>query len=521
MITLKEFIESYFKIKTKDGLLKPFLFNEAQNMMYETYKSDKGKKAPRYIVLKARQLGISTLTEALITAQTITSFHTNALIVAHDSEASTNIYDMAKRFIDNLPEVLKPAQKLNNAKRLVFNNEENTGLDSSIRVMVPKDGAARGSTIQLVHLSEVAFWDHPKEAMTAILQAVPDNEDTLVVIESTANGFNYFYEEWQRAVNGESDYTPIFIPWFKEKSYRRRYSGEKWTEYELEIKELYKLDDEQLSWRRWAIKNKCQGDEVIFRQEYPISPEEAFITSGESVFDSEIVLNRLKHVKDPIKRGYFKYEYDQIHISNIEWVDDPNGYISIYKEPNGDFTAMGGDTAGEGEDYFATHVVDRDGYQMAVYHRQDDEDLFAKQIYCLGMYYKSLISIETNFSTFPIQELKRLGYPWLYMRRTYDSINDRYVESLGFKTTQQSRSKIIARLVEIVRESVDKIRDRETLKEMLTFIRKDGKPQAADGAHDDLVMSLGITYDALEQIPNIEEERSEEEDDDLVFFNYH
>ena len=519
---VNEYIQKFYKIKTKDGKLVPFKFNNAQNEFYDIIKSNYNKRPGRYIVLKARQLGISTFTEAFIFNRTTCQFYSDAIIVAHQREAATKIYEMTKIFYDQLPDKLKPKRKYSNAKMLSFDDPEGgLGMKSSIRVSVAND-AARGSTYRYAHLSELAFWQNPEQAMLAIMQAIPDEDDTVVIIESTANGFNYFYELWDKAVKGLNDFIPVFFPWHSEPNYRKKYSGFELNDYEKEIKKLYNLHDDQLEWRRWCIANNCNGDEELFRQEYPCTPEEAFITSGSNVFNTQIVLQRLKEITPPIKKGYFVYDYDGLRIYNIRWVDDEKGYISIYKEPTGDYTVLSGDTAGEGEDFFASHVLDRDGVQMAVLHNQFDEDLYTKQQYCLGMWYRSLIGIEVNYSTYPTMELQRLGYPNMYIRETYDSILIDHQEKFGFKTTSLTRPIIIGNLVEIMREHIDKINDRKTLEEALSFVKIKGKPQASEGTHDDLIMSLAIAYEILKQIPekDREEDYEYEDDEDLSFYNY-
>lgn len=521
-MTAKEYIEIFYKIRTKKGQLIPFKFNNAQNQMYDIIKKNYGKKAGRYIILKARQLGMSTFTEAMLVYFTTNQFYTDSAIVAHQSDAAKKIYAMTKLFIDELPEILRPKRKANNARVLEFDDPNGgLGLKSSIRISVAND-STRGSTYRYVHISELAFWEHPEEAMLSLMQTVPNESDTIAIVESTANGFNYFYELWDKAVKGENDFTPVFFPWYLEPTYKMKYEGFELSEYEKEIKLMYDLSNEQLQWRRWCIANNCNGDEELFRQEYPISPEEAFITSGTSVFDTQIVLSRIKQLKPPTKRGFFVYDYDGLHISNIKWVDDEKGYIIIYEEPTEDFTVLSGDTAGDGEDYFVGHVLNREGQQIAVLHNQFDEDLYTKQMYCLGMHYHSLIGIEANFSTYPIRELQRLGYPMLYVRATYDNAMEDYQEKFGFKTTSLTRPIIISQLVEIVREHIDKIVDIPTLQEMLSFVKIKGKPQASEGTHDDLVMALAIGYEVLKQIPpkptktEVVEEYDEYED----FYSY-
>lgn len=518
--TAKDFIEEFFRIRDKKGDLVNLKFNYSQNVFYDHLKQSYGKKPSRYIVLKARQLGISTFTEAFITFMTMFNPNTNSVIMAHLAESASSIFNMTKLFISELPDAMRPQQKYSNAKEIVFDGDN--GLKSSIRVMVASD-ATRGSTYKYAHLSEVAFWEHPEEALLALNQAVPMTDDSLIVMESTANGFNYFYTLWQDAVNGRNDYTPIFFPWYVDPNYTRPYDGFQLTSYEKQIKERYDLTLDQLQWRRWCIANNCGNDELKFRQEYPITPEEAFITSGTSIFNTEIILEHMKSLPEPIKRGYFDYDYDGLHITNIRWRDDSFGYIRIYKDYMGGNTVIGGDTAGEGSDFFVGQVLDQNGYLCATLHHQFDEDLYVKQMYCLGAYYHSLIAIEANFSTFPNRELQRLRYPTLYVRETFDNIAYDVQDKFGFKTTSLTRPQIISELVEIAREHIEKINDRETLQEMLSFVRNErGRAEASEGAHDDLVMGLAIAYHALGQLPARRKPTvvAERMDEDLAFFNY-
>ena len=227
---------------------------------------------------------------------------------------------------------------------------------------------------------------------------------------------------------------------------------------------------------------------------------------GKTIFDAQKVSERLSQIKEPIKTGSFVYEtyYDpkenEVLIKNdsIKWVDDPNGYIEIYKDVQERRPyVIGGDTAGEGSDNFTGQVLDNvTGEQVAVLLHQFDEDLYAKQMYCLGMYYNTaLLGPETNYSTYPVKELERLKYPKMYVREREDTITHKIVPSYGFQTTKLTRPIIIAELVKVVREHIELINDRKTLEEMLTFVRNEkGKPEAQAGAHDDLIMGLAIAH---------------------------
>lgn len=153
---------------------------------------------------------------------------------------------------------------------------------------------------------------------------------------------------------------------------------------------------------------------------------------------------------------------------------------------------------GEGSDNFTGHVLNNvTGKQVAVLKQEFDEISYTRQMYCLGMYYnKALIGIESNYTTYPIQELERLRYPKLYIREKEDTYTGKHNKSYGFKTTSISRPRILGQLQTIFKENIELIVDTDTLKEGLTFIKNEkGRPEAQVGYHDDLIMALAIAYD--------------------------
>lgn len=227
---------------------------------------------------------------------------------------------------------------------------------------------------------------------------------------------------------------------------------------------------------------------------------------GKTVFDARAIQARLEDIHRPIRRGYYTYDYDGLKITNIRWVSDRDGYIEIYQVPDTpEITeyCIGGDTAGEGSDYFVADVLDaKTGIQVAKLRHQFDADQYTKQMYCLGKYYKdALIGIEANFDSFPIMELQRLGYTKQYVRTAQDSYTGKTEKRYGFKTTSLTRPTAISRLIEIVREHCDTINSRETLEELLTIIRNEhGRIEAPQGGHDDQMMSLAIAHQIREQV---------------------
>lgn len=495
-INTKLYIEEYLVIADKNAALVPLKLNAPQMKLYDAIKRQhEAGKPVRVIVLKARQLGFSTLVEAILFKAAATGRNINGGIVAHKEDATTNLFKMSKRFHDNLPPPLQPVLKASNAKELVFED-----LKSGIRCMTAGGvGIGRSDTYQNLHISEYAFWKGDKaQTLLGLLQAVPAAPGTVVVIESTANGFDDFKDLWDKAVAGENDFVPVFCAWHEMADYRKPYDGFKLTDEEKALKKRYRLDNDQLAWRRWCIANNCGGDTDLFRQEYPASPHEAFIFTGSSVFDNEIVLRRLQDAPKPVRTGRFEYDYDGLRISNIRFVDDAKGFVKVYREPQENVPyVIGGDTAGDGSDSFTGQVLDNmTGKQVAVLRHQFDEDLYTRQMYCLGMWYNTaLMGIEVNFSRFPVKEMERLRYPRQYRREHMDSYTGKMRKSYGFHTSPLTRPVAVAGLVQAFREQPDIVEDAETLEEMLTFARNEaGKAEAISGKHDDLVMGLAIAH---------------------------
>lgn len=504
-----DYIENCLKIKTKSGTVVPFRLNDAQRKLYAVAKrqQDAGKPV-RLIILKARQLGFSTLTEGLIFHACATRRNVNALIVAHREDATANLFRMSKLFYDELPAPVKPMLRASNAQELVFENpsklrserEARPGLRSRIRCATAGGrGIGRSDTLQCVHLSEYAFWpdgaDGKASTLAGILQAVPSLPGTMVVIESTANGFEDFKERWDAAVAGENDFEPVFFAWFENPDYSMPVvPGTEWTPEERDLKAAYQLTDEQLQWRRWCIANNCGGSLDMFRQEYPASPGEAFLHSGTGVFDNEQIVLRLERLPEPAGRGEF---------ADGEWTESETGAITLYELPEeGVPYVLGGDTAGEGSDYFTAIVIDNVTGRIAAKLRQKySEPEYVRQIYALGRFYNdALVAIETNFSTYPVMKLQEMEYPNQYSREREDTYTRQMRKSYGFRTDRQSRPRAIANLVEVFSSHPEWFTDRELLEEMLTFCyNEDHRPEALAGKHDDLVMGAAITYAARHQ----------------------
>jgi len=524
------YIENFLKIRDKKSQLIPFKLNHAQRIVMEKIKQcEKEKKLKRFIVLKARQMGLSTLFEGLIFHDTANNPFRNSLIIAHEEPASVNLFNMSKLYYENLPDVIRPMKKYSNGKVLSFENptidekekDNNPGLRSKITIATAGSGeVGRSATINNLHASEVAFFPDAKQTMLGLLQSVPDELNTLVVLESTANGVgDWFHEMWQKAVKGENDFIPIFLPWFIDPLYTRPFHSDEEREqfideinlvtydangnelhtYEYELMNKFNLTYEQLNWRRFTIANKCQGDESLFMQEYPATPEEAFISSGRPKFSINALKKYQTITKPPIRRGYLRTDEN----GKIIFIDDPNGYISIWKEPEPEtFYCIGADVA-EGlikGDYSCACVGDSDFDVVAMWHGHIDPDMFGMELIKLGKYYNyAYIGVENNnhgLTTLSI--MKREEYWNLFFTKTYDRISDTITQKLGWSTNAKTKPLMIDKLAEFIREMYIGIYSDLIISEAFTYIIEDnGKTNAQTGCHDDTIMACAIMLQLL------------------------
>jgi hypothetical protein len=292
---LEYFASTALKLRPKAGPLEPFIFNPAQRKLHELIEAQKAKTGRvRVIILKARQLGVSTYVAARLYHRTINSPGLRTIILGHERRASSNLFQIVKRFHENLGEDIRPSVGTSNAEELIFDR-----IDSGYIVAVASgEGTGRSATAQLLHASEAAFWDDLPQQMASLMQTVPDLDGTEIIIESTANGFNDFQALWRRAEAGESEFTPIFLPWSLDADYRREVTDFVMDAEEAKIAELHGLDVEQIAWRRAKIGQLGSADR--FPQEYPLVASEAFISSTfDSFIPADLVIRARREKVEP------------------------------------------------------------------------------------------------------------------------------------------------------------------------------------------------------------------------------
>lgn len=505
-----------FYIVDKKRNTVPFFFNEVQEDFIEKLET-LGTNKP-FFVLKGRQQGFTSVITAIQLSFAIVRKNFSGFTMADRTDNTMAIFnDKARVVYDRLPEELKPSEKFNSRNEMFFDK-----LNSSWRIATATDQVGRSRTLNFVHFSEVAFYEcNLSDLQAGIGEAI--TAGAIQVYETTANGFNQAKDLW----DSESCHN-LFYEWWRSPEYRSTEyeyleTQDPWLIERKKVLEAKGCDKEQIAW--YCKKYDSYLDKNTIKQEYPITPTEAFVSSGDCVFDKEAINNQIARcvsLQAP-RRGYFTYKKEAIPIPNsegvmadvewkikdIEFVESRDGYIFLHEEPrvkvkDGEIThkapySLGGDTAGTGKDYFTGKVIcNLDDKTVATLHKQYiDEDLYAEQMYCLGKYYHdALIGIEINYSRQPTRILqKKYNYPNLYMRERLDGASDRSVMDYGFETTSRTKPIIIGELVELMRNNPYIEEDIPTLKEMTTFVKKEnGKLEAIDGCHDDLVMAKAIAH---------------------------
>ena len=479
------------KIRTKAGEIKPLVLNRVQKRFLK-HIADQLQTTGRIrsIILKGRQQGLSTVVSAYLYWWISQHDAQKGIVIAHIKDSTQALFDMYKRMHDNMPELMRQETSYSSRRELKFKDR-----DSAFMVATAGgEGIARGETLQCMHLSEVAFWPKTfaKENFNGLIKALPNSPNSMCFVESTANGMTgEFYGLWQGAVSGKNEFVPFFSAWFESDEYRETPPAyfEK-TPDELELAARFDLDDAQIYWRRREI---AKSGLELFKQEYPCTAEEAFITSGRPVFIPEVLQSYIEKAHEPIARM-------AVELGKV--VEHSRGELLVYV-PRDDKQQyyIGADVSvgilnPDKSDFCVAQVLDREMRQVAVWRGQVTPDEYARVLSALGFYYNmALIAPERNGHGLLVcvRLWKDLNYPNVFMDLKEGEIADKETLNIGFQTNIASRPLIIDKLRGAVRNREIEIYDRTTLDEMLSFVVNDnGKMQGEQGCNDDCVMALAI-----------------------------
>lgn len=516
----------YLKIKNKDQKLVPFQLNEVQTQLANVIRDRRIKKKPvRVCILKGRQFGISTMSEAIIYAFASQRPYVNSLIMADNEDGANYLFEMCKLYHEELERDhphLAPNRKVSNEKKLEFEK-----VRSQVIIDTAKNvDAGRKYTFHLAHLSEASRFKDFDQSLLSLMQSIPERPETYCLIETTANGENAFCNFWRRIKTlyeedpDACDWVPVFLSWKDHKEYSRFFKDVadenrfklSLSKKEKEIMEEHGLNLHQMNWRRHTLINKCGGDEEKLKQEYPLTDEEAFITSGKRVFKEFMTKPQEKNIMKPKHKGHV-----QIVGGVPIFIPDEDGEVVFYKFPQrGHRYVIGADTSegSTGNDYACGQVVDRTTWeQVAVIHGHIDPEVFAQKLADLGRYYNyALVAPESNFhGLVTLREMVKLGYPNICKRlktNVTDSGEFEEVEDLGWITNSKTKPIMISDLKEALRNVLIVLHDAPTLTEIKHYSvlanRDSGVPVygGTGGFNDDRVVAICIAVHFAQEIPD-------------------
>lgn len=519
-------MDNLYWIITKDGEKKPFQMNRAQLHFFLNYLSIPGKIYHRHVILKARQLGFTTFIDIFILDETLFNTNKESIIIAHKVQDATEIFDKKIDFaIRNMaPDVKGAFFKINhNSARkiqVVVDYGPEAGSTSSIAVSV----SGRSGTYHLVHISEFAkmcvlFPKRAEEVETGTFPTVPF--DGFIFIESTAEGMaGRFYEIFNENWNSREKITPQlsqvqFLPHFYN-----------WQYDDMEMKKIRaniltsQMDECEIDWGEYQKENNLTDLEITYyymkwqqfggkggtdavkklKQEYPTTPEEAFLSTGQAYFPIAKVASLLQRSTPGVKGELITSE-----AGNVEFVPTSSGNFEMFKKPEiGIKYIIGGDTS-EGlahGDAQVLYVINHKTEECdGLYRSQVPPDELANEAYKLGKFYNwALLAIEVNKDGLWVNDaLEKMGYINLYARKVFDDITQKITKFFGWKTTSSTRPFSLAALKAVFLRKQDGF-PAALLNEMFSFIRNvKGKPEAMAGKKDDVVMASSIGYAVLQE----------------------
>jgi len=519
------------KITNESGELVDLILNPVQRELMEQFGLDPDDPAPKIAgkmlrkrILKARREGMSTIILALMFLDTYNNEHRRTIIVAHEGPSTESIFEMVGRFYDNLPTYKKIPKKRSNRKELFWQLTDSRFYCATAGT----DNVGSGSTLHNVLKSERAKWKgEPRDI--ALLDASLDEACRLgnIIEETTANGINFFFADWNASKAGRGIYQPIFFAWFDNPLYRSPVEiGFKRTEDEERRAQAFNLDDEQLQWYR----NKAEERGELMPQEYPHTPEEAFISTGTHYFNQDWLHARLMELQssefDPIEGIVFNPDHwpelrDVYKTAELKLWDVPQSghYYIVTADPSMGLTDRG-DT-----DYCSADVVDADTWEQVghLYGKWEPHD-FAQILNELGHWYNLALMvilnqgrpggattenmlnvvINPNDKTIGYPKQRGRGHSGLFYFAPWEitgkaSRDDPKRLEAGFPENAMTKPWMLGKLVrgiEMVPGLV--INSKKTIEQMMTYIKLPGGGSGAEkGAHDDAVSSIGANAGML------------------------
>lgn len=453
-------VELFFRIRNKKGVIVPFFFNEAQKIFVTEFAKEIKKnkilnKQTKFILLKARQAGFSSVAVAINLASMIIQSGFNGFLLAHDDATSKDLHSKkTMAYFEELPECLKHPTKYSNAKEIIFDK-----LNSEFKISTAGSSqTGRGGTKGVIILSEFSFFVDPDAILAGAGSGLAT--DGVLLIESTANGMNGYYNLCKEAMNAiennyEHEYFLLFIPWYKTKEYWRKFKDEDEkriflkhlenvvpyrgipTKFMRILKRIYDeigLELEQIYWYLSKYQDYTTNKELIF-QEYPTWWRDAFLYSGRPIFEFE----RLeKLIEENTGRKYLSKTFE-------------HGIVKIFEKPkkNARYVISAdvaeGHNLGDDSAFTIWKEVDDDmSIMVCSYTGTIDPIIFGQFLVSFSsMYNDALIAPEVNsMGLATVGEVRRLGGN-IYKRENLENTREDLTADYGVRTTASTKKRFI------------------------------------------------------------------------------
>jgi len=504
--------------------VSPFILNKVQLEVNKLLDYHIKRHRCILLILKARQTGISTWSQGRL-------FHLSHLwpnmsnaVIAHDIDGTKNIYNISRLFYENLPQAWKPMSRYSSSTNLVFENphkhsrDTNPGLRSRISVFTAGSSSSpRSYNFTCLHISEFMFIKNGEDLMAAVIPALPNRPGRFMILESTGNGTdNFGYEYWKLfkkthdKLKEDSEFVPVFIAWYHMPQYATPFSSDQArrafeSSLDKEEKQLIKhfnLTLEQLHWRRNQII--AMGDNVdLFMQEYPSTPDEAFLSTGRPIFrQSDIRLARMG-LSPPKFTGEIDYhgrlsENSQGRLKLWAYPTPSHQYI-LGVDPIGDGSASS-PVRDSKADKAVIQIIERKTLtQVGEWVGRVEPITMAPYVRELGRMFsgtdpsgrslgEALVVPETNVGMSLVYELSK-DYYNIYRREVFDTPLGRMTNQLGWRTDARTKPMLVDFATFCFHNHYCKINSEDLLNEMQTFTYDGNAGSASSGAHDDRVIA--------------------------------
>lgn len=498
------------------------------------------RKPTRAIILKARQLGISTLIKAVDFAFAMWCDYYKSQTISHMRKSTEHLVSMSQVFFDHYQFRQFYRQTNAAAGKLGWDPvKSQIGVNTANTLQ-----GLRSLTFQFGHCSEVAFWPNASTLMASVGPALPEEPFSFLFLESTANGIgNWFSETWDEAVAGENDYVPFFFPWQTHPQYTGDYIGldpvdaRSLDDMEAQLADEFAADrlgeenlailsrtmtpeqlreisgpmsrDEilsRLAWRRRIIRTNLR-DPDLFLQEYPHRPSVAFLSTGRNIFP--LTFLDAVYVPATCLRGDLLSQGGK-----LRFVDNPFGGLKVYRPPQPDrhYLVAGDPTFTTGGDYACAQIIDRQTWeQVAVFRKKVDPSRFGEELVRLGYWYNTaLLAPESNKDgATTVGRILGLDYPNVWQRQVVDTMGQGSTNKAGWFTNERTKHEKIGNLQACVYDGSLVIHDEVTYAEMKNYVDLGaGSYGNANGQkNDDTVSALAIAvtvnqYEAWEMPPD-------------------